>query len=261
MNLKKLATAISYVTSISWITEHDQTDENLLDGLAKYLPYAGLVIGGILAAIAYALLKTAHSSEHLLPACVLTISWLLLTNGLHMDGLMDTADGIYSHQSRKRMLTIMQDSRVGNFGVLAGLSIILLKLTALACIAKHPFILISILVLVPVTSRWCELFAIGIFSYAKEDGKGKIWHDSTRMPNDLIFGMVPVIILTGLLAFYTNPQIIILSLATNLLFGIGAAYKLNSKIGGHTGDTYGATVEIAEAGALAATALLLPTLA
>ncbi|NJL73173.1 MAG: adenosylcobinamide-GDP ribazoletransferase, partial [Candidatus Competibacteraceae bacterium] len=66
---------------------------------------------------------------------LLAVLWLLLTGGLHMDGLMDTADGIFSHQSRERMLEIMHDPRVGNFGVLSGVSVLLIKITGMAALS------------------------------------------------------------------------------------------------------------------------------
>ena len=266
MSFKKLAATISYVTSLSWICrrcdkkEQDSDSNEDLTGLAKYLPYAGCVIGLFLAVLAWGVLRISHFEEHLLAGTLLATVWLIITGGLHMDGLMDTADGVYSHQTKERMLEIMQDSRVGNFGVLAGISILLLKIFSLAALAKNPLILLSLLLFVPVAARFCDLFTIAFFNYAKKEGKGKIWHDSTNIPGDLIFGLVPVVGLALFLSIYSHPTIVLIAFGSALVSGITLAFKLNSILGGQTGDTYGATVEISETGALLVSALLLPAL-
>ena len=175
-----------------------------------------------------------------------------------MDGLMDTADGIYSHQPKERMLEIMQDSRVGNFGVLTGVSALILKIISLYAIAKCPLFLIPVLVIVPIASRWCELFAIGSFKYAREEGMGKVWHESAKMPKDLIFGFLPLVIAAAAaIYFFATPKVVLVVSGATIITGVTAATWLNNKLNGHTGDTYGATVEIAEVGGLLVTALLM----
>ena len=58
--------------------------------------------------------------------------WFYLTGGLHADGYMDTADGLFSGRSRERMLEILKDSRVGAGGVTAFVFLVLLKVAFLS---------------------------------------------------------------------------------------------------------------------------------
>lgn len=81
-----------------------------------FYPAAGLVIGGMVAGIGYGASFVFPAPVN---AALLLCIWVLLTGGLHLDGLMDTADGLLSHRSRERMLEIMKDSRVGAMGVIA----------------------------------------------------------------------------------------------------------------------------------------------
>lgn len=231
----------------NYSAEADQTTE--LAGLAKYLPAAGLVIGAILTGIAALLLFKLHAPS-LVTGPLLAITWLCLTGGLHFDGLMDAADGIFSHRNRERMLEIMLDSRVGNFGAITGMAVLILKCASLASLVAHPILLLATLAIVPAWARWCELYAIGRFPYAREMGKGKIWHDSTRFPGDLFIAMVLPVLVSALAAAFTGLTDTLAVVAFVIGSGLTASYWLASHIKGHTGDTYGAVVELAETGCL-----------
>ena len=230
---------------------HSSSDGQMaeLAGLAKYLPAAGLTISIILVGLAALLLFKLHA-PYLVTGPVMAIAWLCLTGGLHFDGLMDAADGVFSHRDRERMLEIMMDSRVGNFGAITGMAVLILKCATLASLVSHPTLLLGTLAIVPAWARWCELYAIGRFPYARETGKGKIWHDSTRMPNDLITGMVLPLVVTGVVANLTGLMSILPVVAFVIASGMTASRWLASHIKGHTGDTYGAVVELAETGGL-----------
>jgi len=252
---ERFATTISYVTCLhitSGRTRQSEADLNL-SGLAKYLSAAGVLIGSVLCLILW-LLNHLHANT-ILTACILTIAWLCLTGGLHFDGLMDTADGIFSHQSLERMLEIMADSRVGNYGVMVGVSVLLLKA---ACLVSLPAqALYPVLLLCPSWARWCESFAMGQFRYVKESGMGKVWHDTIRFPQDLFKGAILPIIISAVVGF-VNPVVVGILTAATIFVGLIASYELAKKFGGHTGDTYGSVVELSEVGALLILSLLLP---
>ena len=249
--IKRFFLALSYVTALHLVTTEYDEGETQLYGLAKYLPAVGLLVGAILFALAHFLPWTALP---LLPACLITLAWLWLTGGLHIDGLMDTADGIFSHQSKERILEIMRDSRVGNFGVLAGVSILLLKIAGIGSL-KGRVLLLSLL-LIPAWARWCELYAIGKFSYARDTGKGKVWHESTRYPLDLILGAFLPTAATAAAFALTDFKTTLTPVILTVLPGVIAAHWLKGKVGGQTGDTYGAVVELSEATGISLTALL-----
>jgi len=248
--LKRLALTASYVTCIPVGVNFDSEDESMLNGLSKFLPLVGLLIGIYLSLVAF-ILAQFHLTQLLL-AAILTFKWLWLTGGLHMDGLMDTADGIFSHRSKERMLEIMQDSRVGNFAVLVAITVITLKILTLSSLNLG--VCIIAIMLIPGWARACEVYAIGKFVYAREFGKGKIWHDSTVWPRDLVLAVLPVFILAICLAQFNMKAVMEASLGT-AVGGVLAAHFLNAKVGGHTGDTYGAVVEIAELFGLLALAM------
>lgn len=250
--LRRFARAVSYVTILPGLPfEPDEDETEVLSGLSKYLPAVGLLIGVILAGIAFLLFK--FHANTMIMAAVLTIAWLVITGGLHMDGLMDTADGIFSHRSPERMLEIMTDSRVGNFGALAGMSLVLLKfaaLSSLSCVSLY-----AVLILAPAFARLCEVYAIGCFPYLRQSGKGKVWHDSTHCPYDFILASIAPLIVATLLILLGCWTALLLCLVTAIC-GLIAAHWISLRLGGHTGDTYGAVVEIAETFSILIVALL-----
>lgn len=247
--LRKLAYAAGYVTAIPGLQQPES--EEALSGLAKYLPVVGTLVGALLAAFNH-YTGTIINSELLI--AFLTIGfWLVITRAIHFDGLMDAADGLLSHRSIDKMLEIMKDSRVGNFGAICGIVVLLAKIISLSSI--DPQIQLVLLLLIPVWARWAELFAIAWFPYAKDEGMGKIWHDTCKI-EDLFVGLtVPIALTIGLCIYYHTFLYLIAALVT-AASGMLFAWLVNKMLNGHTGDTYGATVEISEASALVLMSLL-----
>ncbi len=251
MNLvEKIAYTASCVTTLPFL-EKVQERRNSPSGLAVYLPAVGLILGLILAAISWSL--SALHVNQLLAGVVVSIAWLVLTGGIHLDGLMDTADGIFSHQSHERMLEIMKDSRVGNFGVMAGFVVLILKCACLAVIPRT--MLPIVLLLIPIWSRWCEVLAIGGYPYLRSQGLGKVWHDTTKSSDVLMALFVPLSVTAAVYMSGYSESLILA--ASAVFFGWASAFVLNKKLKGHTGDTYGATVELSEAFGLLVFALAL----
>jgi cobalamin 5'-phosphate synthase/cobalamin synthase len=253
--LVRLGLTLSYVSCFHLIDVQFEADSNVLSGLAKYLPAAGLVIGFCLWLCT--LVLTFLLAPPLVAGAIMTILWFVFTSGLHLDGLMDSADGIFSHQSKERMLEIMSDPRVGNFAVIVGVLLLIVKFATITSIYIHA--LYVVLLVIPVWARFSEVYAIGRFDYLKQQGKGKVWHDSTVFPADWIkSGIAPmaVTLLACVCAKEHAVSLIVVSLST-VLSGIAASHWLTGKLGGQTGDTYGATVELSEAAGLIAASLLM----
>lgn len=247
--LERLALTASYVTCLPVYKVDLEVTDELLAGLSKYLPAVGLLIGVCLCLSDQAL--GTINAPHLVRGAVLTVLWFVFTSGLHLDGLMDTADGIFSHQRPERMLEIMQDPRVGNFGVIVG---ILLLLTKFACLSSIANLCLPIF-LIPAWARLAEVYAIGNFKYLKDQGKGKIWHDTTNYPKDFFKAALCPALCT-IAVFLKVGWIVVAVAAATLAGGMLCARWLNQKLSGHTGDTYGATVEFAEVAGIVAAALL-----
>ncbi|MBE9009924.1 adenosylcobinamide-GDP ribazoletransferase [Pseudanabaenaceae cyanobacterium LEGE 13415] len=209
------------------------TSKNLdFRGIARFAPIVGLVIGGLVGAIDFGL---AYVGMPILTRSAIDVSiWLALTGGLHLDGAMDTADGL-AVVNPDRRLQVMVDSATGAFGAMAGVTILLLKTVALSEIGQNRWL---ILIGVAGWGRWGQLVAIAKYPYLKATGKGAFHKEAIRS----IWEAVPTLILLLGLSWFVHPLMMIGSAIAVL---VGA--WLNWKLGGQTGDTYGAIVEWTEA--------------
>jgi len=235
-------------------------------GIALYAPLIGILIGSAIASLDFCLGLLKPTSDFIYLRSLLTILLgLLITGGLHLDGAMDTADGLAVTDPNRR-LEVMADSSTGAFGAMAGIIVLLLKVFALAAISEHRF---WILTSIWAWARWGQLRAIMAYPYLKAIGKGKFHQE------DLYHWQVwlVVILLTiGNLAigflyktsyqtsYQSSYQSIYLSVCLTVI-GFSFAWLigawLNRQLGGQTGDTYGAIVEWTEALSLCAIAYLL----
>ena len=247
--LRRFCLAASYITSIPFLPKPESETE--LFGLAKYLPAVGTLVGSILALLAL-VCNELLLAPPLVAAALLTF-WIVITGAIHLDGLMDTADGVFSHRSRERMLEIMKDPRAGNFGVVSGVLIILLKFAALLSLNWH-WIFASLL-LIPGWARWSEVIAIKYFPYAREEGMGKIWHISTGKFDLLISAIAPLMV-SLFFCYDSNSFIYLWLIPLTVLPGLLASMWINKVLGGQTGDSYGANVEVSEAAGLIGASLL-----
>ena len=130
--------------------------------IARFAPWIGLVIGGLQAALWWRLQGLVPP---LAQVCLVLVVALLLTGGLHLDGAMDTADGLAAGQ--ERCLEAMDDSRVGASGVQALVQVLLLRCAGLAALAvAAPWALVW----AAVWGRIAPLIAIHAFPYLREQG-------------------------------------------------------------------------------------------
>lgn len=202
-----------------------------------YYPLVGLLIGALLffAAISFTFFLTPPVSA------VLTLAvWFFVTGGLHVDGWMDLADGLGSHRSQEDMLRIMKDSRVGAMGVIAAILLVLVKVVLLYEIIQEGLSLH--LLMVPVMARFTLVLAIWHWPYISLQGIGTGMREGlTRWK--LGVGFIFVACLVFLLAGVSG----LLSMSVVLLGGWLFAARVCKKLGGLTGDVYGALVEWTEA--------------
>ncbi|NJM95907.1 MAG: adenosylcobinamide-GDP ribazoletransferase [Phormidesmis sp. RL_2_1] len=213
--------------------------------IARWVPWVGLVVGGVLA-LADGILAAVHMPTLVRSAIVVAVA-IGLTGGLHLDGVIDTADGLALPQhARARRLAAMADSRMGAFGGMAAIVLILLKVTAIAALISHrAFVLIA----VSIWGRWGQQWAIARYPYLKKEGKGafhKAALPSVRYTLPSLIAMVMLSLLVG------NCGIVPWSVVWRTILGGFSLSLLTSayfyqQLGGHTGDTYGAVVEWTEA--------------
>ncbi|MBF2057825.1 MAG: adenosylcobinamide-GDP ribazoletransferase [Cyanobacterium sp. T60_A2020_053] len=210
--------------------------------IPRWLPYIGFIIAGFLVLAYQGLIFLGISP--LTTSVVLGTLWLIITGGLHFDGVMDSADGLAVTNAEKR-LQVMRDSVTGAFGVMAGIVVFFLKVASLSEMVDNTYLA---LILAPVWGRLAQLMAIGFYPYLRPEGKGFFLKESLQTP-DFIFSFFSVIVLV-LMQFYYFDQnwlwIILINFICFVIAGVTGAW-FNYKLGGHTGDTYGATVEWTEA--------------
>jgi len=235
-----IASVIFYTTiPLPYIKDLDFTQ------VACFAPIVGLLIGAILIlgdiGIYYLGIPLETRS-----ALVVGI-WIVITGGLHLDGAMDTADGLAVNEPSRR-LQVMTDSATGAFGAMAAIAILLLKTTALIdldSLENREVILGAAC----GWGRWGQQVAILYYPYLKPSGKGAIHKQAIRCDRDLLPGFFLLLSLSGIVLL-VNPQK--LAFATSMIVaGVTIASSTSAwfhhKLGGHTGDTYGAVVEWTEA--------------
>lgn len=212
--------------------------------IAIWLPWVGILLASILGIMGSIFLEIGFSAP--MTAIFLTGLGIYLTGGLHLDGVMDTADGLAVQGEQNKRLEVMRDSRTGAFGVMAAIILLGLKCAALFSISQH---LWEGLILAMSWSRWGQLIAIALYDYLRKEGKGAFLKENLSLPGDLIFASVFIIPVVLLEYFYLHHSLNLI-LTVNLIalaIALLTGWWFNHQLGGHTGDTYGATVEWSEA--------------
>jgi adenosylcobinamide-GDP ribazoletransferase len=232
-----LRAAIAFLTRlpVGKATAFDAAD---VGHSAGWFPLIGILLGAIYCGAA-ALLK-----PHLPPgviAVVLVLLDALATGALHYDGLADSADGFGGGKTREDILRIMHDHAIGSYGGLALAIAVTLKVVAYdALLGKS--IWIPALILTPVLGRWSILLLTATLPYARADaspveGMGK---------RALVFGTLSIVVALG--AAMSGRAWIAAAVVVAVTAGFGQYCQ--RRIGGITGDTLGANVQISEGAAL-----------
>ena len=237
--------ALRFLTTIPlpWRREASQEE---LGGSIAYFPVVGIIIGLILAGLNWIL------GLFLPPSVVnalLIVSLVIISGALHLDGLVDTCDGIAGHKSVEERWQVMHDSRAGGFGVVGVCCLLLVKYISLNSVPES--LMMVTLVLMPVVSRWAMVYAIFAYPYARPSGLGIAFKQAATWQRLAIATLIALMVagfLTRLagLAIMGGVWVIVIAMAT----------YFKHKFSGLTGDTYGAINEVAEVGVLIFVSLL-----
>ena len=207
-----------------------------------FFPLAGALLGLALVALDAGLRLVQPVS---VATAVVQAAAALLTGGLHLDGLMDACDGIFGGRTVERRLEIMRDSRVCSYGALAGALQLLVKYAGLVAL---PVELRGAGLVVPlIAGRWAMAAATWAFPYARPEGLGAAFKAGVTWR--------PVLAATGLAA---AGAWVAAGAFGWFLLGLAAALAalagryMAGKLGGLTGDCYGAINEVVETGVLLA---------
>nr|WP_267383854.1 adenosylcobinamide-GDP ribazoletransferase [Cyanobacterium sp. uoEpiScrs1] len=237
--LKTFLGAITFYTIIPLPSQWPQ----LFQQLARWSPLLGIILGGGLGLtdIGFCFLGFPIAIRSALIVAV----WLVLTGGLHLDGAIDTADGLGVTDSARR-LQVMQDSVTGAFGVMAAVVILGLKTIALSEITNYRWFALMI---AAGWGRWGHVVAIIFYPYLKPTGKGAFHKQSIQLPHDVFLGLGGLLTLSGLLILF-NIHCLWLGVGVAVVgstIAIITGFWFYKRLGGHTGDTYGAVIEWSEA--------------
>ena len=213
------------------------TDVEDLKGALPFFPVVGIVLGFLSGAAAW---LTWQILPPLAASVVTTLVLLSFSGALHLDGLADCADGFFSSRERGRMLEIMRDSRIGVMGVIAVVMVLLLKVSLLSALETADAVRAA--VLMPVAGRTALVMMIVLLPYVrKEGGLGTPFY-AVRPGWPLFIAMLlffgAALALTGLRGFYAGAAVMTAVFVFSRL--------CHRKIGGSTGDTLGASCELAE---------------
>ena len=237
-------TAVGFLTRIPVRDTAPLTTERF-SRAALWFPVVGLLVGAV--AGGTRLLGDAAGLPPG-PATVLALlAAVLVTGGLHEDGLADTADALGAHTTRERKLEILRDSRVGTFGALAVAYALLFAYASLAGLDGEDVLRAALVG--HALGRWSGLPQSLLLPEARPDGSGTL----VRAPAAVCIGATVIAVAAALLVAGPGPGAIAVGVAVAVT-ALGGAVAVRS-FGGVSGDTSDATnklVEVATYAALAA---------
>jgi adenosylcobinamide-GDP ribazoletransferase len=258
--MNNLVLALSFLTIIP--IRNSSKLKGHLSRAASWFPFVGLIIGVILLIVDYVVVQLF---QPLLAAGIVVVFWVIVTGGLHLDGLADCFDALFVPVPSERRLEILRDPRLGSFGVIGLCLYLLLKLLAIYSInSRSPYLLINIyqvsqnikspifaLIFAPVIARWL-LLLVGRQPLARSEGMGSSFADGLT-PSILAVGaIIPLFLLVwgGIIA--------ILAFSLAFLLTLAIIKISQNRLGGITGDVLGLTVELAELAILLIYAIHIP---
>jgi adenosylcobinamide-GDP ribazoletransferase len=235
--MKTLVAAIGLLTRIPVPAA---PDPEIAGRATRWFPLIGAVIGCFYSAVAW---TAAPHLPAAVVAVLVVIAEALLTGALHIDGLADTADGFGGGKSRDDILRIMRDPAIGSYGAVAIALLVALKIAVLSALLDRHTAL-PYLVLAPVLSRWTAAPLSRFLNYARP-AKSAPAFAGTR---ELVWATILTAAIVSALGVH---RALMCSAAVAVVTGTFGALCYR-KIGGITGDTLGAAIEISECAVLLA---------
>lgn len=229
--------AVGFLTRIPLPHDPDFKPEKL-DGAPAYFPLVGGLLGGLAGLLLLAF--DALFEAPLLVVALTMAALVMLTGAFHEDGLADTADGLGGGWQREDVLRIMKDSRVGSFGVVALVMVLLVKVASL--VAMSAVEAASAVVVGQLLSRWVAISFMVDLPYVSGDGKSKPLATALPLRHALMAG-APAILILPLLSAGQWLAILLGLVVLRCLF----AGLLRRRLQGYTGDTLGAAQQLSEA--------------
>jgi adenosylcobinamide-GDP ribazoletransferase len=236
LSISSLRSAVAFLTVIPVASEGGKPGVRL--GRA-YFPAVGALVG-LLAGVAFAIV--AALTTPLLGAVAAAAALATLTGGLHLDGIADAADGLLGRGDLSRRLEMMRDPRVGSFGAIALVVVLLGDVGALA--GMSPATAIVALVIAGALSRLAMLCVVAFVPYVRDAGLGVAAAGASRV-FDVVLGLALAAIACLLDWRRALVAVVVVAIAAIVLVALA-----RRRIGGATGDVYGAVTELCQLAAL-----------
>jgi len=232
--MKAVVAAFAFLTRIPvWRGPLRDVD---LGRSVSFFPLVGLVLGFALTGLAAGL---TSSLAPWLVAVLLAALLAMLTGGLHLDGFADVFDALGGGRGdRARMLELMRDSRIGAHGAAALILLLAAKIAALTQVVERQDLLT--LLAFPTAGRWAATLLIVFFPYARPEGLGRAFNGQAGRVQVGIASATAVVVVAALGGRFALP--VLGCAGVVLLFGLW----LRRRLGGLTGDVYGAAIELGE---------------
>ena len=214
-----------------------EVSEETLSKAYRFLPLVGWIVGGLSAGVLY-LTRLFLPKEVAVLCAMAAMMWL--TGAMHEDGLADFADGFGGGRDRERILRIMKDSSIGTYGVLVLIVSLMMKYALLTSFPTNE--LLIALIVGQSASRFMPLLVVYSSSYVQradaKAGHSRLGIDGWALLVGGMFGLLPLL----LMEWQVGTAYLVLAL---LLFCFFKRYT-EKRIGGYTGDTLGALIQLSE---------------
>lgn len=245
--MKALLVATVFLTRIPLPIAADAAD---VGRAARWFPLVGAALG-IVAALAARGMTGIPSLPPVLGALLLVGAGAWVTGAIHLDGLADMADGFGGGRTREEVLRIMRDPAIGSFGATVLLLVMGTKVAALATLLER-HAAAPVLVAAPTLSRWTIVALSAWLPYARPEG-GLGEAVTRRRDASGLFWATTVTAVVTMMALRVD-GLILWTCVVFVMVALG--YTARRRIGGVTGDVFGASVELTETAVLVAAVLL-----
>ena len=244
--IRRFLVAIQFLTRLPVPRALDSSETDI-GKAAAFFPLVGVIVGGGAALVFVVLLRILPLPASVFCAIVFAV---FITNGFHEDGLADSFDGFGGGWKKDRILEIMRDSRIGTYGALALIFVILGKFTSLSSLPAGQ--IWRWLIVAHTAARWTTLPLCMGLPYARAEGQGKLVAKQVGTL-EIMTGTVTLLLVLLLLPWQA-------ALATSLvgaLLTLLSGFYFRSRIQGITGDCLGATNQLTEVGLYITAVILL----
>lgn len=206
------------------------------------MPVLGILMGCTLSLLQVLNIEFLHFSN-LLFAILLVVAGIVMTGGLHLDGWIDMGDAYFSYQDKARRLEILEDSRVGAFGAICLVVLLLLKIGFIVeLLERDSQDIVFYLLAIPFSSRLALLFYFVATHTVKEKGLAAYFKSQVN-PKNIWIGLIIYSVLFSILTYYFIGMIGIILLGCMLVFVLLYRKWTIKNFGGMTGDLVGALYE------------------